>query len=86
QDKQDRVILDRVKTAPPKILELFFVTDYEWQYNRPEPERWVSLVETLSKKNFWSSDEKRIIKTLRSKESDYEKFGLMLDRPTQEDK
>jgi hypothetical protein len=84
QDKQDRIILDRVKTAPPKILELFFPMHYEWQYNRPDPEPWVKFVETLPEKEYSALYKKQLIETLRK--TDYEKFGLMLDRPTQKSK
>lgn len=84
QEKQDRLILDRVKTASPKILRLFFVTYYEWQYNRPDPEPWVKFVETLPEKKYSAHFKKDAIETFRK--TDYVKFGLMLDPPAQKSK
>jgi hypothetical protein len=81
QDIQDQVIFKRMRTAPAKILNNLFNTAFEWQYNRPHPERWVAFVKTLPEDLFSIYRKKRIINSLKT--TDYKKFGIMLDRPAQ---
>jgi len=80
RDKQDQVILNRMKKAPLKVLKKLFRVDV-WLYNRPQPERWVTFVETLPENSFSIHDKKFLIDTLRT--TDFKKFGIMLDRPSQ---
>lgn len=80
RDEQDRQILARMKSASPKVLNDLFNISYEWLHNRPDPQRWVIFVETLSGKDFSEHAKKDIINTIRK--SDYEKFGLMIEGPS----
>jgi hypothetical protein len=80
RDEQDQVILNRMKKAPLKVLEeLFYTAAYAWLHNRPHPERWVAFVETLPENSFSIRRKKTIIDTLKT--TDFEKRGIMLDRP-----
>jgi hypothetical protein len=82
RDEQDQVISNRMKNAPPKVLEeLFYTAAYAWLYNRPHPERWVTFVETLPENVFSIEHKKLIIDTLKT--TDFKKDGIMLDRPPQ---
>ncbi len=77
---QDRKIVGRMKFATPEVLRSLFRIDYEWQYNRPDPQRWIDFVEALPEKSFPASLKEEIISCFRK--SDRTKFGLMLEPPS----
>ncbi len=83
RDEQDRKILDRMKSAPLKILDSLF-GNYEWQLNRPEPERWIAFVKALPEKDFPASHKEYIISCFRK--AGRKKFGLMLEPPANADR
>jgi hypothetical protein len=79
RDEQDRKILDRLKSASPKVLERLFVTYYEWHYNRPDPQRWIAFVEALPERSFSAPFKKDTKDSFRN--TTRKRFGLMLDPP-----
>ncbi len=83
RDEQDRKILDRIKSAPLRVLNSLF-GDYEWQYNRPEPQRWIEFVKALPEKDFPASHKEYIISCFRK--AGRKKFGLMLEPPLNADR
>jgi hypothetical protein len=78
QDKYDSIILERLKHAPPKVINEFFIIDYEWMYNRPDPKRWIRFLEKLPNNVMNKHDKAFKIKKFQKKKGDYEKFGIML--------
>ncbi len=78
QDKYDRVILERLSHAPSKVIKSIFKGNYEWMYNREDPNRWIRFIEELPD-NVMNKDEKKAnIEIFQKKKGDYKKFRLML--------
>jgi hypothetical protein len=87
QDDQDRVILNRIKTASPDILDRLFHKNYEWHYNRPDRDRWVAFVESIPETDFFSASWKRAtIEAFRLETPHFREFGIMLNRQPHEAK
>lgn len=77
QEKHDLIMLDRIKDAPPKVLDKVF-GNFEWLYNRPSPQRWIKFIEKLPEKVMTKGGKSFFIDRLKMKKGDYEEFGLML--------
>jgi len=75
----DSKILDFVHNAPKPVINALFATQYEWFYNRPNVDEWISLVTKLPKE-ILDEDEKRapLYHFNEAKSHTFEKFGLML--------
>ena len=84
-ENDDKIILDRLVKASPKVLAwVLDGTRAEWYHNRPHPEDWIEFVNKLPDKiieHMGSLPEKLeksyITDKFRKKESQIEPFGIM---------
>jgi hypothetical protein len=78
QDKYDRVTLERLKHAPPKVINEVFGDNYEWMHNRPDPKRWIRFLENLPSNVMNKSKKTNRIEIFQKKKGAGEAFGVML--------
>jgi len=74
----DKKLQQFVANINSSILALIFRKDFEWMYNRPDANQWITLINQLPAAHLDADHKKTIIFHFKESQQPYDKFGLML--------
>lgn len=77
EKEQDEIIRGRLLKQPPKVIEWLGRSRFEWFYNRPEPEKWISAIKSKPDDKIDPATKEVTIKHFQTPIDDIEKFGIM---------
>jgi len=74
----DKKIQHFITNSNKSVVNSILFTRYEWQYNRPDANQWISLINNLPATVISDDDKKPSLINLKKSFQPFEKFGLML--------
>jgi len=69
---------DILAHAPSTIAKIILGTRYEWNYNRPQVDKLITLIKALPTDTLTDAEKQSIIRFFKESQQPYEKFGVML--------
>jgi hypothetical protein len=77
-EKYQRHIMDALSNSGSNSIKLVFSHQYPWFFNRPNPDKWIAFVNSLSDQMLPPTDKKITIEYFDKSKKSFEKFGVML--------
>ncbi len=74
----DQKIRDLLSHAPRSIARVMLGTRFEWFYNRPHLDKWITVINALPNDVLTDSEKQPVLKFFKESQQPYEKFGVML--------